>query len=202
MKILLTAFKPFGGERVNPAMEAVLRVTGEDVIKLYLPVEYETAAKLVLGKLSECKPDAVLCVGQAGGRTGVTPENCARNLRDSASPDSAGRLCRSEPVVPGAPEMLYSTFDAGGMTEYLKDKGFPAYASSSAGTYVCNDVFYSVMYALGGTHVPAGFIHVPFCTEQLADHPQAFALSTDEITAALEAALDFIRMKHKKEVNA
>ncbi len=198
MKILLTAFEPFGGERVNPALEAVTRVTGDGVIKLYLPVEYETAAKLTREKISECKPDAVVCVGQAGGRKGVTPESCARNMRSSASPDNAGRLCRSEPVVPGAPETLCSTFDAAGMTEYLKAKGFPAYVSGSAGTYVCNDVFYSVLYALEGTDVAAGFIHVPFCTEQLAAHPQAFALSTGEITAALEAALDYIRMKQKR----
>ena len=190
-KLLLTAFVPFGGESLNPAQEAVKRVRAE-AHKLYLPVEYENAAKIALNAIESLKPRAVICVGQAGGRTGVTPEKYAVNLRNSASPDSAGRLCRNEKIAPDGPDRLETDFGAEKIVSALVKAGFKAYLSESAGTYVCNDVLYSVLSALRGTGVPAGFIHLPYCNEQLSNHPGAFGMDVDTMACALEKAIETV----------
>lgn len=191
-KFLLTAFVPFGGERINPAQEALRRVEA-DAIKLYLPVEYDTAARLTLEAVDQYAPCAVINIGQAGGRTGITPEKYAVNLRSSGSPDSAGRLCTDEKIVPEGPDRLESSFGAEAIARALGKAGFPASVSESAGTYVCNDVMYRVLWKLKGTGIPAGFIHLPYCTQQLENHPDAFGMDIDRMAKAIETAIDTVK---------
>ena len=194
-KILLTAFEAFGGESMNPARLALEALEAEDVIRLYLPVEYEKASRLVLEAIDAHRPAAVVSIGQAGGRDTVTPEKYAVNIRDSASPDSAGRICLKEAVIPGGAEKLESTFGAEQITDTLLECGIPARISENAGTYVCNDVMYSVLWKLKDTNIPAGFIHVPYCHEQLTNHPDCFGMDLSEITRALKIALDDIKQR-------
>ncbi len=189
MKLLLTAFEPFGGETVNPAQLALEKLNVPDAVRLVLPVEYERAAGLALGAIDRVRPDAVVSIGQAGGRAGITPEKYAVNLRKAAAADNAGRVCGGEPVVPGAPERLESTFGAEAIVRALALAGLPASVSTSAGSFVCNDVMYSVLYRLRGTNVRAGFIHVPFCGEQASGHPGAFTMDLKDIARGLEIAV-------------
>lgn len=194
-KILVTAFEPFGGETVNPAKLALEALRDEDVIKLFLPVEYETAAHLAVSAIETYRPRAVISLGQAGGRDAVTPERTAVNLRNAASPDNAGRVCDHEAIVPGGPERLLSSFGAEEICASLIKAGIPARVSQSAGTYVCNDVMYSVLWALRNTDIPAGFIHVPYCAAQAKKHPGAFGMAESEIARAVEIAVGNLKQR-------
>ena len=194
-KLLVSAFEAFGGERVNPAKLALEALEAEDIVKLFLPVEYERASALLKDAIDALKPDAVISLGQAGGRDAVTPEKYAVNLRSSASPDSAGRLCRNEPIVPSGEEKLESTFGAEQIAKALREGGIPARVSESAGTYVCNDVMYSALHKLKDTGIPAGFIHVPYCREQLQSHPESFGMELSEIVRAVAIALNDIKQR-------
>ena len=195
-KLLVTAFEAFGDESINPAKLALERASLPDTHKLFLPVEYEKAAEIVLEAIRADAPKAVISIGQAGGRRAVTPEKNAVNERNAASPDSAGRVCTHEPIVPGGPERLLSSFGAKEISAALTKAGLCAEVSESAGTYVCNDVMYSVLYALRNTSIPAGFIHVPYCKEQLKAHPEAFGMELNEITRAIEIAVSDVCKRH------
>ena len=192
MSLLLTAFEPFGGETVNPAQQAVESLTVPGVQKLILPVEYGRAAAIVTDAITRLSPRAVICVGQAGGRSGITPEKYAVNLRRAKAPDNAGVLYDGQPIVPGGEERLESSFGAERIAQALSEAGSSAYVSESAGTFVCNDVMYSVLKHLSGSKVPAGFIHVPFCSAQAAGHPGAFTMSTEEIARGLAIAVECV----------
>ena len=196
MKTLLTAFCPFGGDKINPAEEAARGVKTPDTQLIILPVEYETASRIAIREIERFKPELVICLGQAGGRTGVTPETTAVNLRSALSPDNAGRVCESEIIDPLAPERLMSSFDAAKIAERISAGGIPSYISDGAGTYVCNDVMFCVLNHLKNTFVKAGFIHLPFCDEQKQAHPGAFTLSIETLTRAIEIAIETVRNEY------
>ena len=162
--------KPFGGQTVNPSWEAVDRLPdtiGEWALhKLRIPVEYEAAPRRVLEKAREIGADAVISVGQAGGRNAVTPEVIGINLREAAIADNAGQLCKGEPVEAQGPDGIFSTLPVREMVAAITAKGIPTKLSYSAGAYVCNDVLYTVLRHFEGTPVRAGFIHVPFIPGQ------------------------------------
>ncbi|MBQ7874890.1 MAG: pyroglutamyl-peptidase I [Oscillospiraceae bacterium] len=192
-KLLITGFEPFGGEKINPAWEAVKLLPeeiGSFVLKkIEVPTVFEKAAEAVLKAAEEFSPDAVICVGQAGGRAAVTPEMVAINLRFASIPDNAGRQPMDEPVVPGGPNAYFSTLPVREMTKAISDAGIPAAVSYSAGTFVCNDLIYSVLHHFEGTETKACFIHVPFLPEQTADKP---SMALETIAKALEIAVESI----------
>lgn len=187
-KLLITGFDPFGGETVNPAWEAVKRLpdtAGEYVLcKLEIPTVYAAAAQKVLDAARELKPDVILCIGQAGGRNDVTPERIGINLRLARIPDNAGNRPEGEPVVPGSADGYFATVPVDRMAQAIRDAGYPASVSNTAGTFVCNDVLYTVLHACLGTNVRAGFLHVPFLPEQ--GQP---SLPLEDTVKALEAAI-------------
>lgn len=187
-KLLITGFDPFGGETVNPAWEAVKRLpdtAGEYVLcKLEIPTVYGAAAQKVLDAARELKPDVILCIGQAGGRNDVTPERIGINLRLARIPDNAGNRPEGEPVVPGGADGYFATVPVDRMVQAIRDAGYPASVSNTAGTFVCNDVLYTVLHACLGTNVRAGFLHVPFLPEQ--GQP---SLPLEDTVKALEAAI-------------
>lgn len=165
MKLLITGFEPFGGEERNASWDAVAllpeRIGPWELDKLCLPVVYGEAFRVLAPHLAEKRPDAVICVGQAGGRTAITPERVAVNLRDARIPDNAGNQPRDEAVEPQGPAAYFSTLPVRQMTEVIRSAGIPAALSLSAGAFVCNDLFYLLMHSLAGSGVPGGFIHVP-----------------------------------------
>ena len=187
-KLLITGFEPFGGQTVNPSWEAVAQLP--DIIgqwklhKLRIPVEYGEAARLTLEKAREMGAEAVISVGQAGGRSAVTPEVIGIDLRAATIPDNAGRLCKGEPIEEGGPDGIFSTLPVREMAAAIGEKGIPAKLSYSAGAYVCNDVLYTLLRHFEGTAVRAGFIHVPFIPGQ--GEPN---MALEDIVTALTAAI-------------
>ena len=191
-KILISAFEPFGGEPINPAKEALLRLEGEGRHKLFLPVEYARAGELLISETERVKPDAVIMTGQAGGRSAVTPERRAVNTRNAAAPDSAGRLCAGEKILEGGADELFATLDPEALAEAIAKAGVPARVSESAGSFVCNDVFYQALSHLKGAPVKADFIHLPWCSEQAPRHPGQFSLPVEDMVRALEAVIRLV----------
>ena len=195
MKILITGFEPFGGENVNPSYEAVKllpdRMGQANIIKLQLPVSFEGAAKEVKSALLTHQPDAVLCVGQAGGYAGIGVERIAVNLMDASIPDNEGNQPTDQPIVPNGPAAYFSSLPVKDMVKTLKGEGIPAFVSNSAGTYVCNTVMYTLLHEIH-CHCPnvrGGFIHVPSTPDQAAAKvpvPSSMALSL--IAKGLEVA--------------
>ena len=193
--ILLSAFEPFGGEEINPAKEAVLRLGGDGIYKIVLPVEYARAGRLLTDEIGRVRPDVVIMTGQAGGRDAVTPERRAVNSRNAKAPDNAGRLCAGEKILEGGEEELPATLDPEMLKEAILKQGIPARVSESAGTFVCNDVFYQALNCLKAAPVKADFIHLPWCLEQAPRHPGQFCLPIGTMVRALEAAVEAARRK-------
>lgn len=192
-KLLITGFDPFGGESINPAWEAVRLlpdvIRDFELVKLEIPTVFGAAAQVVIDKAEEIHPDAIISVGQAGGRAAVTPEMVGINLRYASIPDNMGVLPCDIPIAEGGPAAYFSTLPVRAMAKAICDAGLPGAVSYSAGSFVCNDVLYSLLHHFDGTAVRAGFIHVPFLPEQTADKP---SLPLDKTVAALCAAIEAI----------
>ena len=164
-RLLITSFEPFGGDTLNASAEAAGLVPevigGWSLVKRELPVVFGLAGERCLALVEALAPDAVLLLGQAAGRSAVTPELAARNYRWARIPDNAGRSPRGEAVVPGGEDALFATLPVGVMTAAIRGVGLPAALSCAAGYYVCNDLYYTVLHRLRGTPIRAGFVHVP-----------------------------------------
>lgn len=192
-KLLITGFDPFGGESINPAWEAVRLlpdvIRDFELVKLEIPTVFGAAAQVVIDKAEEIHPDAIISVGQAGGRAAVTPEMVGINLRYASIPDNMGALPCDIPIAEGGPAAYFSTLPVRAMAKAICDAGLPGAVSYSAGSFVCNDVLYSLLHHFDETAVRAGFIHVPFLPEQTVDKP---SLPIDKTIAALCAAIEAI----------
>lgn len=192
-KLLITGFEPFGGEKINPSWEAVKLLPDEigdfAITKAEIPVVFGKAAETVLKISEDLSPDAIICVGQAGGRTGITPEMVAVNLRFASIPDNEGNQPKDVPVIEKGENAYFSTLPVRKMSEAISDSGITSSVSYSAGTYVCNDLIYSVLHHYKNTDTKACFIHVPFIPEQTADKP---SIELVTIAKALEIAIKAI----------
>lgn len=192
-RILVTGFDPFGGQPVNPAREAVLRlpdtVGGYEIAKLEIPTVFGLAAETVLQAASERQPHAILCVGQAGGRSAVTPEVVAINLREATIPDNAGNIPVNTPVIENAPAAYFSTLPVRDMVQAVKERGIPCALSYTAGTFVCNDLLYTLLHRYRDTDVRVGFVHIPYLPEQAGEGVPSMELDTvvEALTAMIEA---------------
>ena len=198
MKILVTGFDPFGGETVNPAWEAVSRLPAEtggaEVVKLQIPTMFGRAPEAVLREVERLRPDFVVSVGQAAGRTAITPERIAINCEEASIPDNAGFQPAGGPVVEGGPDGYFSLLPVKEMAAAIQAAGLPGKVSNTAGTYVCNHLMYHILHACH-TRYPgmrSGFIHVPCIPEQQAGHPEWFALPLEKIVRGLTAALEVL----------
>ena len=189
--LLITGFDPFGGASVNPSWEAVSRlpdtVGGYRLTRLQIPTVFGVAAKTVLAAAAQDAPDAILCVGQAGGRDAVTPERIAINMASARIPDNAGNQPVETPILPGAPDGMFSTVPVYAMAGAIAAAGLPGKISNTAGTFVCNDTLFRLLHHYAGTPVRVGFIHVPWLPEQAKEGAPSMAL--DDIVAALTAAI-------------
>ena len=189
--LLITGFDPFGGETVNPSWEAVSRlpdaVGNYRLTKLQIPTIFGAAAQTVLAAALDA-PDVILCVGQAGGRDAVTPERIAINMASAKKPDNAGNIPVETPVIPGAPDGIFSTVPVAAMAEAITAAGLPGKISNTAGTFVCNDTLFRLLHHFAGTPVRVGFLHVPWLPEQAKDGAPSMAL--EDICAALTAAIE------------
>ncbi len=178
-KLLLTGFEPFLNHPINPTEEIVLRLDGEqigeyEVKGVLLPVDFEKAPVAILEAVREFAPDAVLSLGLAAGRTEITPERIAINCRDGAA-DNSGRALVDSQIVENGADGYFSTLPIRMLVDALNEKGYPASISNSAGTYLCNNVMYSVLHELKKkqVNIPAGFVHVPASHELVIDEKKA-----------------------------
>jgi pyroglutamyl-peptidase len=202
MKALLTGFEPFGGETVNPAQRAVERlVAGRDDIAIatrILPVAFDRALPLLERAIVETAPDIVLCVGEAGGRAELSLERVAINLADARIPDNDGRQPIDRPVAADGPAAYFATLPIKEAATALHAAGLPAAVSHSAGTFVCNHVFYGLLHfaARHRPSLPCGLLHVPYLPEQAARHLGMPSMALADIVRGLAVVLRVAARHH------
>jgi pyroglutamyl-peptidase len=195
--VFLTGFEPFGGEKINPSAEIARLlhgtvVHGHEIRGALLPCVFGAAITELQQQLRATRPALVICLGQAGGRTDITPERVAINVDDARIPDNAGGQPLDRPIRPKGPAAYWSTLPIKAIVAALQQRGLPASVSQTAGTFVCNHVFYGLMHALRGQgKIRGGFIHVPFLPEQAQDGQASLPLETmvAAVTVAIETAL-------------
>jgi pyroglutamyl-peptidase len=193
--ILLTGFEPFNKETINPAWEAVRALDGWAgpgfvVQALQLPCVFGDARQAMEAAIAQHKPAVVIAVGQAGGRVDLSVERVAINVDDAPIPDNAQRQLVDEAIVPGGPAAYFSTLPIKAIVAALRAKGLPASVSQTAGTFVCNHVFYGLMHATAGMNLRAGFIHIPYLPQQAAAHPGAASMALLDVVQGLKIAME------------
>lgn len=205
MKVLITGFDPFGGESINPAWEAVKamkdNIDGIEVIKLQIPTVFKKSAEKLFAGIEEHKPDAVICIGQAGGRYDMSVERVAINMDDGRIPDNEGYQPIDTPVYEDGENAYFATLPIKGIVKEIKLAKIPASVSNTAGTYVCNHIMYSLLYYISknNLNIKGGFIHVPYITEQVVDKKNMPYMEVTTITKALECAVQALN-KYKVDV--
>lgn len=207
MRVLLTGFEPFDADAINPSWEAVRALDGWQLPALAgqhgpvqvharkLPCVFGVALQVLDAALEELRPSLVIAVGQAGGRSAFTPERVAINIDDGRICDNAGCQPIDVPVVAGAPAAYFSSLPVKRIVAAVRAAGLPAELSNTAGTFVCNHLFYGLMHRLAqpdaqGQGLRGGFIHIPYLPEQAArvpGTPPSMALA--DVVAALRVAV-------------
>lgn len=206
MKVLLTGFDPFGGDKVNPATEAVKRVSdnvnGVEVVKIEVPTVFHKSIDVVAKTIEEVKPDAVLCIGQAGGRFDLTPERVAINLDDARIADNEGNQPIDVKIFEDGEPAYFATLPIKAMVASMRNAGIPASVSNTAGTFVCNHLMYGVLYTLAKKYpgVRGGFMHVPFIPEQVINRANTPSMALADIVKGIEAAITAIA-ENDKDIN-
>ncbi len=190
-KLLITGFDAFNAADKNPSWEAVKllpeMIGGYELWKLMLPTVYALAPALLLERASEVCPDVIISVGQAGGRDAVTPERIGINIRAARIADNVGTVLDGQRIDPTGPAAYFSTLPVEAMAEAIRAAGIPSTVSNTAGTFVCNDVLYSMLHRYSGTSVRCGFIHVPYIPEQGTP-----SMSLETTVNALVAAIEVL----------
>ncbi len=204
--ILLAGFEPFGGEISNPAMELLAelqgeRVSGHRIASVLLPVTFSDAVHDIERALERERPALALGIGQAGGRSRLSLERVALNLVDARIADNAGQQPIDAPVIDSAPDAYFTTLPVKAMLRAMIERGIPAELSLTAGTYVCNAMFFALLH-FAATRWPAlraGFLHVPFLPAQAARHPGAPSLDLATMHEGVLVALD-AAVAHRTDV--
>jgi len=200
--VLVTGFEPFGGERLNPSAQIAQAldgraVAGRTVRGAVLPCAFGDSRRALLRLIRAVDPALIVCTGQAGGRAHLTPERVAINCDDARIPDNRGAQPCDAPIVRGGPTAYWSTLPLKAIVAAMQARGLPASVSQTAGTYVCNHVFYALMHELarrpgaarGGRRPRGGFIHVPWLPEQAAAHPGDPSLPLAAMVEGIELAI-------------
>jgi pyroglutamyl-peptidase len=193
--VLLTGFEPFNKESVNPAWETVRALDGwgegEFVVAArQLPCVFGDANAAMRALIDELQPALVIAVGQAGGRVDLSVERVAINVDDAPIKDNAEQQLVDQPIVQGGPAAYFSTLPIKAIVAALRTAGLPASVSQTAGTFVCNHVFYGLMHVLASRpHVRGGFIHIPYLPEQAARHPGAASMALERMIEGMRVAV-------------
>lgn len=193
--ILLTGFEPFDGEAVNPSWELARALNGETiggarVVAVQLACRFHVALAQLDEALARVRPVLALAIGQAGGRCDLSLERVAINVDDARIPDNGGAQPIDEPVVPDGPAAYFSTLPIKAIVAGLREAGCPASVSQTAGTFVCNHVFYGLQHRLRGQDVRSGFMHIPYLPEQAARHPGAASLPLQTLIDGTRLAIE------------
>ncbi len=196
MKLLLTAFEPFGGENVNPGLEAIKwipdQIGGIHIVKTVIPTVFGKSIDTVIACIDKEKPDVVLSIGQAGGRKDITIERIAININDARIPDNEEKQPVDEPIVEYGPAAYFSNLPIKAMVQAIRDVDIPASVSNTAGTFVCNHLMYGVLHHLTENYPNArgGFIHVPLIPKQVVHRASAApSMNLEDIVRGIVAAI-------------
>lgn len=198
MKILVTGFDPFGGEKVNPALEAVkslpYEINGAELHWAVIPTVFYKSAEVLEAEIVRYQPDVVLCIGQAGGRASLTPERVAINQDDARIPDNQRNQPIDTPIRLDGEAAYFSTLPIKAMVQAINEVGLPATVSNTAGTFVCNHLMYQALYLADKkfSHMRAGFMHIPYMTEQVINKPNTASMNLADIVKGIEAAIGAI----------
>lgn len=190
-RLLITGFEPFGGESINPSWDAVCQLPAQigtyELTKLRIPVVFGKAAETVIQAADTLRPDVILCIGQAGGRSAITPELVGINLRHASIADNDGNQPQDEPILADGDTAHFSALPVRKMVAAINATGIPAQVSYSAGAYVCNDVLYTLLSHFQGSDTKVGFIHVPYSTDQQKTPSMALADIVKGLITAIES---------------
>jgi pyroglutamyl-peptidase len=205
VKILLTAFDPFGGDSVNPASEALNLINLEhedlEIIKFIVPTVFYKSIDTVTEVIEKEQPDVVLCLGQAGGRKEITPERVAINLDDARICDNEGNQPIDTKIYEDGESAYFATIPIKAIVQKITEANLPSSVSNSAGTFVCNHLMYGVLYYISKHHynMKAGFLHIPYMTKQVKDMEDKPALPLNQIVQGIELAIEAIAC-HKVDI--
>lgn len=196
--ILLTGFAPFNHETINPSWEVVRRFADQKILATHtikvaeLACEFGTAITQLQELVELHQPELVVCLGQAGGRPDMSIERVAINVDDARIPDNAGAQPIDMAIVEGGPAAYFSSLPIKAIVNALRSQGIPASVSQTAGTYVCNHIFYGLMH-YASTHPGikrAGFVHIPYLPDQACQHPGSASMSIDTVEKAITLLLE------------
>ena len=195
MKIIVTGFDPFGGEKINPSIECVKalpEIEGVELFRIELPTVFKESAIRLNEVINNVKPDVVLSVGQAGGRSGITMERIAINVDDARIPDNSSQQPINEVIQRDGEAAYFTTLPIKRIVQAIREGGILAEVSNTAGTFVCNHIMYQALFAATKADKPfkSGFMHIPFIPEQTTDKP---SLPLEKSTKALQIAIETIR---------
>ena len=207
MKILVTGFDPFGGEKTNPAYEAIKllpnKIGNSEIIKIQIPTVFSKNPVVVEEAILKHKPDVVLSIGQAGGRYDISVELVAINLVEARIPDNEGEQPFDKKLKEDGENAYFASIPVKGIVKNIRDHGIPASVSYTAGTFVCNSIMYEVLYMTHNKYknIKAGFIHVPFSPDQVIEKSKTTpSMSLETMAKAIEyALLAIIEDKEYKE---
>ena len=194
-KILVTGFEPFATSSLNPSGEIVKALMGDDLVTAILPVVFGQASAQLRELIDLHKPSSVLCLGQAEGRSVMTPERIAINLDDARIADNAGNQPLEQRVIADGPDGHFSTLPIEKMVASMKAPGIPASISLSAGTFVCNHIFYVLQDYLKDSSVKSGFMHVPLMDEQRREFPTLPTMPIRQMVTGVQISLDILRVE-------
>lgn len=205
MKILVTGFDPFGKDNINPSIMVVNqlpdRMNNTEIIKLEIPTKFGESAKIVQEVIKKEQPDYILHIGQAGGRSEITPERVAINIDDASLKDNAGNQPIDQPIALNGEAAYFSTLPVKAIVQYMKEEGIKASVSNSAGTFVCNHLMYQTLHFISNQypHIKAGFIHIPFIEEQVTNRLDKPFMKLSEIVKGIMLAIQAMIDYDKKE---
>ena len=193
-KVLVTGFEPFGGATLNPSQLLVERLANETLpgVELYtlvLPVEFEKSAINLLAAIKSIDPEVVISFGQAEGRSAITPERIAINLDDARIADNGGDQRQNQPILKTGADGYFSTLPVEKMVSELTQTGVQSALSLSAGSFVCNHIFYLMQHELRETKIKSGFVHLPLVPEQSAQFPNQPTMSLNEMVRGAKAVI-------------
>ena len=194
-KILVTGFEAFDKSALNPSAEIVKALKGDDLVTAILPVVFGQASSTLKELIDLHKPSAVLCLGQAEGRSEMTPERIAINLDNARIADNAGNQPLEQKINADGPDCYFSTLPIEKMVASMKAAGIPASISLSAGTFVCNHIFYVLQDYLKDSSVNSGFMHVPLMDEQRKEYPALPTMPIRQMVAGVQISLDVLRVE-------
>ena len=205
MRVLITGFDKFGGESINPSSLCVNslpdNINNIEIKKITLPTVFKDSSKVLKENIKSFSPNNVICVGQAGGRSKITPERVAINIDDARIPDNIGNSPIDEIIRKDGENAYFSTLPIKAIVDELNKNNIPSAISNTAGTFVCNHIMYEALYITSKKYpnINAGFIHVPYIEEQIKDKPNTPYMKKEDIIVALELIIKTAVTYYDKE---